>query len=92
MLTLQLEVLSVLDKIIKLTSRQSGMDIVKLSRWIRCLFNLALSFDENISYRCTEEAADIAAKHHGVTTLSFFHHGPRILLSLARTSFAMQLC
>lgn len=79
-LILEVEVLSVLDKIIKLTSRQSGMDIVKLSRWIRCLFNLALSVDENISYRCTEEATDIAAKHHGVSTLSPVHQGYRIII------------
>lgn len=72
--------LSVLDKIIKLTSRQSGTDIVKLSRWLRCLFNLALTFDESISYRCTEEAADIAAKYHGVSTSIFLSSQARIIV------------
>ncbi|KAF1916890.1 meiosis protein SPO22/ZIP4 like-domain-containing protein [Ampelomyces quisqualis] len=79
----QKTVLSVLDKIIKLTSRQSGTDMVKLSRWLRCLFSLALTFDESISYRCTEEAADIAAKYHGETG----RYPPTELEWLATTAF-----
>jgi hypothetical protein len=60
-------VLSVLDKIIKLTSRQTGTDITKLARWLRCLFNLTLTYDESISLRCVELAVTVATKYHGVS-------------------------
>jgi hypothetical protein len=65
------EVLSVLDKIIHLTSLQPGTDITKLARWLRCLFNLALTYDESISLKCTDEAIALAAKHQGVCVHSF---------------------
>jgi hypothetical protein len=68
------EVLSVLEKIIKLTSHQSGTDMVKLSRWLRCLFNLALTFDESISYRCTDQAVKLATTRHRVSPFSLFSH------------------
>lgn len=60
------EVLSMLQKIINLTSRQNGNDVVRLSRWLRCLFNLTLSLDENISLKCLDQVTQIAAKRHGV--------------------------
>ncbi|KAG9197672.1 hypothetical protein G6514_001141 [Epicoccum nigrum] len=63
--TYQSKVLSALQKIINLTSRQKGGDVVKLSRWLRCLFNLTLSFDESISLKCLDQATQIAAKKHG---------------------------
>jgi hypothetical protein len=66
------EVLSVLDKIIRLTSRQAGTDIAKLSRWLRCLFNLALSYDESISFHCAEQVVSLATKHHGVSHFNSF--------------------
>jgi hypothetical protein len=61
------EVLVVLDKIVKLTARQSGADMTKLARWLRCLFNLALASDEHISFLCTEQAVTLATKHHKVS-------------------------
>lgn len=64
------EVLSVLRKIIDLTWRQTEKDITKLARWIRCLFNLALTHDDNISLSCIEKASEIAAANHGVSPLS----------------------
>lgn len=57
-----------LQKIINLTSKQNGGDIVKLSRWLRCLFNLTLSLDESISLKCLDQVTQIAAKKHGVCT------------------------
>lgn len=60
------EVLGVLQKIINLTSRQNGNDVVRLSRWLRCLFNLTLSLDEKISLKCLDQATQIAAKKQGV--------------------------
>lgn len=61
------EVLSVLDKIIGLTVRQPGTDIVKIAHWLRCLFKLTLDYDESISYKCTEQAINLATRYHGVS-------------------------
>ncbi|KAF2036041.1 SPO22-domain-containing protein [Setomelanomma holmii] len=61
----QRKVLSVLHKIINLTSRQSTMDIEKLSRWLRCLFNLSLSDNESISLKCIDQAVTLASKLKG---------------------------
>lgn len=60
------EALSALQKIINLTSRQNGNDIVKLARWLRCLFNLTLTYNEEISIKCLEQAIQIAVKKQGV--------------------------
>ncbi|KAF2130996.1 SPO22-domain-containing protein [Dothidotthia symphoricarpi CBS 119687] len=60
-------ILSVLRKIIDLTWRQPGKDITKLARWIRCLFNIALTFDEKLSLGCVEKAIDIAAANQGTS-------------------------
>jgi hypothetical protein len=60
------EVLSMLQKIINLTSRQNGNDVVRLSRWLRCLFNLTFRYDESISLKCLDQVTQIAAKKHGV--------------------------
>ncbi|CAI6268821.1 unnamed protein product [Periconia digitata] len=54
-------ILSVLQKIINTTTRQNGNDVDKIARWIRCLFQLALPFDENVSLRCVEQATTFAA-------------------------------
>jgi hypothetical protein len=59
-------VLAVLQKIINLTSRQNGNDVVRLSRWLRCLFKLTLTYDEDISLKCLEQVTQIAAKKQGV--------------------------
>lgn len=59
--------LSVLEKIIKLTSHQTGTDMTKLARWLRCLFSIALGCDERISLSCIELAVTVATKHHGVS-------------------------
>ncbi|KAF3008729.1 hypothetical protein E8E13_009809 [Curvularia kusanoi] len=61
----QSKVLSALQKIINLTSKQNGSDVAKLSRWLRCLFNLTLSLDESISLKCLDQVTQIAAKKHG---------------------------
>lgn len=65
------EVLSTLQKIINLTSKQNGSDVVRLSRWLRCLFNLTLSLDESISLKCLDQATQIAAKKYGVCLRQF---------------------
>ncbi|KAF2639244.1 SPO22-domain-containing protein [Massarina eburnea CBS 473.64] len=57
----QTKVLAVLQKIINLSYKQDGNDMVKLARWIRCVFQLALTFDEKISLKCVEQATTIAA-------------------------------
>jgi hypothetical protein len=60
------ETLSILQKIINLTWQQSGNDITKLARWIRCLFSLTISYDEETSLKCVEQATLIASERHGV--------------------------
>ena len=70
------EVLSVLHKIVNLTSRQTGTDLTKLSRWLRCLFNLSLTYDESTSLKCIEQVVKIATKQQGVS--------PFLLYSTAR--------
>tara|TARA_R110002003_G_scaffold9_36_gene696 strand:+ start:23391 stop:23933 length:543 start_codon:yes stop_codon:yes gene_type:complete len=65
------EVLSVLHKIINLTSRQAGADITKLARWLRCLFNLALVYDESVSLKCIDQAVTLASKLQGVSAFLF---------------------
>lgn len=58
--------MSILQKIISLTWQQTGNDITKLARWIRCLFNLTLSNDDETSLRCAEQAAHISSEKRGV--------------------------
>jgi hypothetical protein len=47
-------------KIISLTWRSSNGDIFKLSRWIRCLFQISFHHEEMISVKCVEQATNIA--------------------------------
>ncbi|KAF2839609.1 SPO22-domain-containing protein [Patellaria atrata CBS 101060] len=56
----QEKVLAVLQKIINLTWRANSDDVLTLSRWIRCLFQLALSFNESVSLQCLDQAKIIA--------------------------------
>ncbi|PVH94353.1 SPO22-domain-containing protein [Periconia macrospinosa] len=57
----QSKVLSVLQRVINTTTKQNGDDAGKLARWIRCLFQLSLTFDENVSLRCVEQAITLAS-------------------------------
>jgi hypothetical protein len=70
----------VLEKIIRLTARQSGTDMTKLARWLRCLFNLALTSGEHVSFLCTEQAVTLATAHHKVSPLSVSPNQPRAIL------------
>ncbi|KAH8730487.1 meiosis protein SPO22/ZIP4 like-domain-containing protein [Phaeosphaeriaceae sp. PMI808] len=79
----QRKVLSVLHKIINLTSRHTEVDIVKLSRWLRCLFNITLTCDESISLKCIDQAVTLATKHHGDVN----RYPPTELEWLATTTF-----
>ncbi|OAK98096.1 SPO22-domain-containing protein [Phaeosphaeriaceae sp. SRC1lsM3a] len=79
----QRKVLSVLDKIIGLAVRQPGTDIAKIAHWLRCLFKLTLDYDESISYRCTEQAINLATRYHG----EFNRYPPTELEWLATTAF-----
>ncbi|KAK5089576.1 sporulation-specific protein 22, partial [Cryomyces antarcticus] len=59
----QAKIPAVLQKIINLTWRSSGNDIVKLARWLRCLFQMALSFDVTISLHCLDQAIDFTRRY-----------------------------
>ncbi|KAF1951086.1 SPO22-domain-containing protein [Byssothecium circinans] len=65
----QIKLLSVLQKIIKMSNKQNGVNFGKLSRWIRCLYQLSITFDEKISLKCVEQAIDIAAARRGDSAL-----------------------
>ena len=73
-----------LQKIINLTSRQNGNDVVRLSRWLRCLFNLMLPLDEKISLKCLDQVTQIAVKKQGVCHVSQFHFYRCLSTSSAR--------
>jgi hypothetical protein len=62
--------LSVLHKIINLTTRQTGTDLTKLARWLRCLFNLSLQCDEETSLKCIEQVTKIVIAQQGVSPSS----------------------
>ncbi|KAF2403591.1 SPO22-domain-containing protein [Trichodelitschia bisporula] len=61
----QSKVLTFIQKIINKTWKTTS-DLVALSRWMRCLFQMALSFDEKISLCCIDQAIRIAEKHKDV--------------------------
>ncbi|XP_014560370.1 hypothetical protein COCVIDRAFT_89663 [Bipolaris victoriae FI3] len=63
----QKKVLSVLQKIVNLVSRQPGSDMPRLSRWLRCLFSLSLPFDDESSLRCIDQVTHIAATKQSET-------------------------
>lgn len=69
-LTAELEVLSALQKIINVSGKGAGFDIAKMSRWIRCLFQLALTYDETASLKCLDHAIRIASIRKGVSSFS----------------------
>ncbi|KAL7773732.1 hypothetical protein CFE70_003699 [Pyrenophora teres f. teres 0-1] len=58
--------LSVLQKIISLTSRQPGSDVTKLSRWLRCLFSLSLQYDQSFSLKCIDQVTHLAEIRQGL--------------------------
>ncbi|KAI0588960.1 SPO22 domain-containing protein [Pyrenophora tritici-repentis] len=58
-------VLSVLQKIISLTSRQPGSDVTKLSRWLRCLFSLSFQYDQSFSLKCIDQVTHLAEIRQG---------------------------
>ncbi|KAF2741108.1 SPO22-domain-containing protein [Polyplosphaeria fusca] len=73
----QRNILGVIQKIINQAWRSSNKDMAKLSRWLRCLFQLALTIDEDISLKCLEHASQFAAARHGVSdTISAHEHVP----------------
>ncbi|TKA58186.1 hypothetical protein B0A49_06961 [Cryomyces minteri] len=59
---------AVLQKIINLTWRSSGNDIVKLARRLRCLFQMALSFDFTISLHCLDQVTDLTRRYQSTST------------------------
>jgi hypothetical protein len=75
--------LSVLHKIINLTARQTGTDLTKRSRWLRCLFNLSLPCDEDTSLKCIDQVTKIAIQQQGVSASSF-HSTSRAIIKPAQ--------
>ncbi|KAI9690965.1 MAG: hypothetical protein M1822_008585 [Bathelium mastoideum] len=55
----QSKLLATIQKVITLSWRASGHDMVKVSRWLRCLFSMALMVDANISLMCLDQAAHL---------------------------------
>ncbi|KAF2745815.1 SPO22-domain-containing protein [Sporormia fimetaria CBS 119925] len=65
----QSKVFKTLEKIIKLSWQQSHRDMDRISRWLRCLFQVALNIDESFSMQCIDQAGQLAAARHGVSSL-----------------------
>ncbi|KAJ5063293.1 meiosis protein SPO22/ZIP4 like-domain-containing protein [Bipolaris maydis] len=85
----QKKVLSVLQKIVNLVSRQPGSDMPRLSRWLRCLFSLSLPFDDESSLKCIDQVTHIAATKQSVIlplhssapiAILPYHYRPKIIL------------
>ena len=49
----------VLKKIVTVTVRLEGMDLSKLSRWIRCLFQIALPSNLSIAEEILDQAISV---------------------------------
>ena len=64
------DVLCALQKIINASAKSTTFDIEKMSRWIRCLFQLALTYDEAVSLKCLDHAIRIASARKGVSYLN----------------------
>ena len=60
--------ITTLQQIINLTWQHDGNDINKLARWIRCLFNLALSSNIDTAEQLLDQAANIAGTSKQVRT------------------------
>ena len=52
--------ITTLQQIINLTWQHDSNDINKLARWIRCLFNLALSSNIDTAEQILDQAGNIA--------------------------------
>ncbi|KAI9880696.1 MAG: hypothetical protein M1830_001329 [Pleopsidium flavum] len=52
--------LSTLQKIVNVTWRLEGNSVTKLSRWIRCLFQIALTSDINIAEHLLDQIVNVA--------------------------------
>ena len=52
----QSKLLATIQKVVAQSWRTSGHDIVKVSRWLRCLFAMALAVDAKISLMCLDQA------------------------------------
>ncbi|KAF2233241.1 SPO22-domain-containing protein [Viridothelium virens] len=55
----QSKLLATIQKIVRLSWQTADRDIVKVSRWLRCLFAMALGFDTKISLVCLDEAKQL---------------------------------
>jgi hypothetical protein len=60
------EILAFIQRIINRSWKTTG-DMASLARWIRCLFQIALSSDEKISLLCVDQAIGIAEKRRNVS-------------------------
>lgn len=66
--SLRSRLLAVLQEIINRTwracSSRGQSDIALLARWLRCLFQLSLPFDDTLSLHCLDTAVKVAQQHH----------------------------
>lgn len=75
-----------MTKIINHTWRSgSKKDTAKLSRWVRCVFQMSLNSDPGVSLQCIEQAISVAKKARGSSELERYPTDE--LEWLATTSF-----
>lgn len=83
-LKVKLEIPNVMEKIINICWRKSK-DIIRLSRWIRCLFQMTMTTFPHISLRCIDQASLIASKSRMDQVRIYFCHllHPSVLFTLS---------
>jgi hypothetical protein len=81
----QTKILAFLQQVVtKSRTSNNPSDVLKLCRWLRCLYQLALKFDEQLALQCLEQAAKLAKNQSGTAEREF----PRDELAwLATTAF-----
>ena len=82
----QPKLLSAVEKIVALIWRTSDCDLVKVSRWLRCLFSMALTVDTRISLVCLEQATHLSRQAAGGSRLEVQYPAEEIEW-LATTAF-----
>ncbi|KAK4996267.1 sporulation-specific protein 22 [Elasticomyces elasticus] len=83
------EIFDVIQRMINLTWRHSDHDIVKLSRWLRCLYQMALSLDDAVSLVCLDQAVRFCKQSQGVQVRSALCGTPGPLSILANVDFVI---
>ncbi|KAK4995491.1 sporulation-specific protein 22 [Elasticomyces elasticus] len=82
-------IFDVIQRMINITWRHSDHDIVKLSRWLRCLYQMALNLDDAVSLVCLDQTVRFCKQSQGVQVRSALCGTPGPLPILANVDFVI---